>query len=189
MTCAVEGNTYRWRILRARAGARVIGFRATDVVGNKVEIGDIRLEMHDAAPAVVSDGIDEAQVVHCGNTVDVDGVDADWFTIDAPTGDTVTVTADDGFDVVATDGKRVLGDGARTVEHTVAEGEPLSIAVTPPDSLGGATTLTIECVSPAPARDEPKPQSCAYAGFPSLLAMLTVAFRLRVRPRDGRRYR
>jgi hypothetical protein len=186
MTCAVEGNTYRWTINSAREGERIIGFRATDVVGNDVEIGDIRLEMHPAAPAVVSDGndgIDEAQRVSCGDTIDFDGTDADWFTIDAPAGDTVTLTAaEGGFNVFATDGKQLFGDGARSLKHTVAATGPLSFVVTPPNSLGGATKLTIDCVSPE--IDEPKPESCAYAGFPSLLAMLTVAFRLRVRRRS-----
>jgi hypothetical protein len=89
--------------------------------------------------------------------------------------------ADGGFNVFATDGKRLFGDGARSLKHTAETAGPLSFVVTPPNSLGGATKLTIDCVSPE--KYEPKPESCAFAGFPSLLAMLTVAFRLRVRRR------
>jgi hypothetical protein len=88
--------------------------------------------------------------------------------------------ADGGFNVFATDGKQLFGDGARSLRHTATETGPLSFVVTPPDSLGGATQLTIECTSPE--LEEPKkPEGCAYAGFPSLLALLAVALRLRRR--------
>jgi hypothetical protein len=165
-------------LLHVVVGARTIALRATDVVGNNALVEEIRLEMTENTPAVVSDGndgIDEAATIACRETVAVDGVDADWFVVDAPAGHTVAVNvANPGYDIVTTDGTTIIDSG----KHVAVEGAPLSVAVAPPDFRGGATTLTVECTPPAV---EPEVQSCAFAGAPSLLAWLAIAFRFRRR--------
>lgn len=169
ITCTVDRNTYTWE-LTVGEGERSFSVRAMDTVGNVVETDEVTIDLVDGAELPDDDGndtIDSPRQLSCGDTVDVDVQDADWYVVDAPEGQRVTVAvggeAADDVQLVATTGplgSDVLADDDQAVSYW-ASGEE-SVGVLPGRADLGSYTLTVECVD---APDEPAaPFACGQAG-------------------------
>lgn len=182
VSCAVNGTTYTWS-LQVGDGDRAFSVRATDIVGNVTESAVRTLVLTPGAAEVDDeddDTLDDARAIRCGETLAGVASDADWFEVDAPAGETVTITIDGealgNVDVLATTGPHVddqVADGSGGLEFT-GEGSAVKVAVVPERADAGAYTIEVFCekaVTPDVA-----PKSCAQAGAPvgwlGLLAVL-----------------
>ncbi len=153
VTCVVDGSTYTWR-LEVGEGSRSFYVRATDVVGNVTESAGRTIELDVGATAIDDDDDDTlgaATTLGCGESLDLVASDADWFSVDAPSGRTVTVSvsgdAAGSVSLVATRGPLdtdVLGNGADDVDFT-GDGEPVGVAVVPDDAAAGNYHITVVC--------------------------------------------
>lgn len=155
VSCNVDGDVYTWT-LQVGQGDRTFRVRAVDFAGNVTRSEELVISLNRNAPVEPEDGNDvpaDAVSVACGDELELTGTDADWFDVDAPAGDDVSVVVDGpGASVVATDedGTGVLADGDGAVEFTSAG--TTKVAVLPDAADGGAYTLRVECAEPAGAR-------------------------------------
>ncbi|MBI1945778.1 MAG: Ig-like domain-containing protein [Deltaproteobacteria bacterium] len=170
ITCTVDNNTYTWE-LTVGEGERSFSVRAVDLVGNTVESEQVTIDLVDGAELPEDDGndtIDTPRELSCGDSIDVSVQDADWYVIDAPEGNRVTVAIDgeaaSGIDLVATTGplqSDVVTDGDEAVSYWASGDE--SVGVLPGRADLGSYTLTVECTEPAD--DEPAaPFACGQVG-------------------------
>lgn len=186
--CVVEGSTYRWTIIRnSREGRREFALRATDVVGNRTEtnLEEVFIESGASAQTLGGDeGIDTARAISCGDSVEVSGADADWFSVDAPVGDVVTVEVQGSFvDVVATDGATTLASvGGDDALHVTKAEAPLSVAVSPHIAGAGPYTLRVSCEAP---RLPAPPTACGAGGASLVVALLALLAARRRRRTPG----
>jgi hypothetical protein len=179
IACEVSGDTYVWT-LQVGEGDRDFSIRAVDLVGNVTETDVRTIELVPGADAPAEDGndtIDQAQPIACGDSVEVQSNDADWFSVDAPEGQTVTVKvsgqAAPVLDLVATKGPRsedVVGQGSDELEFT-ADGETM-LAVVPSSAGAGAYTLEIICEEPNVNPNKPGGLfACGAAALPSSMTL------------------
>lgn len=108
------------------------------------------------AGAVVADDedddtLDAATAMACGESLALEASDADWFSVEAPTGTKVTVTisgdAAGRVALVATRGplsRDVLGEGGDDVAFT-GDGEPIAVGLVPEDADAGSYTIAVAC--------------------------------------------
>lgn len=168
--CTVEGSTYTWE-LTVGEGERTFSVRAIDLVGNSVETNEVTIDLVDGAELTPDDGndtIDSPQQLSCGDTLEVNAQDADWYVVDAPEGQRVTVAIDgeaaSDIALVATTGplqSDVVADGSDAVSYWATGDE--SVGVVPGRADLGSYTLEVECAPPAD--DKPSaPFACGQAG-------------------------
>lgn len=190
VSCAVNGTTYTWS-LQVGDGSRSFTVKATDIVGNVTE-SDLRsLRLTPGAAEIDDeddDTLDEGREISCGQTLSGVASDADWFSVDAPAGQTVTVTVDGealgNVDVLATTGPRVedqVAGGSGGLEFT-GDGKNVKVAVVPERADAGSYTIEVLCEEPAVTADV-SPKSCAQGGMPFGWLALLAALGLRRRPR------
>lgn len=170
ISCTVDGSTYVWE-LTVGEGERSFSISAVDLVGNRVETDEVTIDLVDGAELPPDDGndtIDAPQQLSCGDRIDVTVQDADWYVVDAPDGQRVTVAvageAADSLEMVATTGpldSDVVADGSEAVSYWATGDE--TVGVMPDRADLGSYTLTVECTDP-PAEETPGLFNCGQTG-------------------------
>lgn len=188
INCTVSGTTYTWE-LTVGEGERSFSVHAVDLVGNSVTSPEVTIELQDGAELPADDGndtIDTPRELSCGDTVEVNAQDADWYVVDAPEGHRVTVAVEgeaaEGVEMVATTGplaSDVVADGDHAVSYWATGDE--SVAVVPDRADRGSYTLVVECTEPE-ADEPPGPFNCGQASGTGAL-WLGLAGLLRLRRR------
>ncbi len=183
--CVVAGSTYTWT-LNVGSGSRTFSVRATDLVGNVTETDSRTISLQ--AGASVSDDnhendntIDTATVLRCGDSIDGVAADADWFAVDLPKGQRVTVdvegAAKNNISLVATRGP-AAGDVIDKTDNAVSldgDGTNVKFGVLPANASAGDYTITVTCTAPKVNKPPQGLFGCAASGVPGAPAALLVA--------------
>jgi uncharacterized protein (TIGR03382 family) len=112
--------------------------------------------------------------VHCGQTLELHGGDADWMKMSIPVGQKATFSIDGAakgnVSMVATKGSsKVLENGTDVVELT-GDGGTFDVGVLPDSAGAGDYTMTVTCKAVATQVVAAKPgavKGCASAGTPA----------------------
>jgi hypothetical protein len=157
-----------------REGDRAYTIEAVDVVGKSTRVGPVKLTLTAGAEMPESDGndtLDDAGLLGCGGTLELDGNSATWFSVDARGGTVVDVSVE-GADpekatsVVALNNDELVTSGDNAVQFDVNGGDNLNVAVFPPEA-GHPIQVSMACEKkPAPAA------TCATQAPATPLALL-----------------
>ena len=192
ITCTVNGATYTWG-LTVGEGGRPFTVKATDLVGNVTLSTERTITLTAGASPPADDAntgdstIDGATPLACGDQVTgLIASDADWFSVNAPAGQDVTVSiagdARGNVGMVATKGASpgdVITDGANAVQFT-GDGSKVSIAVLPNNVDAGGYKISVTCAEP---KVKGAKGGCASSGTPVAWVGLLLVLGLRRRRR------